>query len=182
MQGAATMMHCIECLLCVSVCPAYSPEFVGPAPLVQLAKFALDPRDSGPRAQLALAPGGIANCVSCYQCSQACPVGIPVLEEAIDGLRKEIVAEGLGDVAHHNRVYEELVLEQGVVNPSSVLLRSRGWRSIIEIPFALRLWLKGRLSPLKVLKGLLRRDRPRKPDDLTKLARAVKDIDWEKPE
>ena len=87
-----------------------------------------------------------------------------------------------GDVAHHNRVYEELVLEQGVVNPSSVVLRSLGWRSIFEIPFALRLWLKGRLSPWKVLQGLLRRDRPRKPGDLTTLARAVKDIDWEKPE
>ncbi|MFQ5856673.1 MAG: 2Fe-2S iron-sulfur cluster-binding protein [Anaerolineae bacterium] len=95
MEDAAEMMHCIECMMCVSACPTYSSEFVGPAPSVQLARFALDPRDSGPRAQLAKEVGGIEHCVSCYQCSAACPTGIPVLQIAIGGLRQQIRDQNL---------------------------------------------------------------------------------------
>lgn len=90
MHETAEMMHCIECMLCVSACPAYGPDFMGPAPMVQLAKFALDPRDEGQRARLALEIGGIEHCVSCYQCTRVCPTEIPILETAIEGLRRQI--------------------------------------------------------------------------------------------
>jgi len=95
MADSAAMMHCIECMLCVSACPAYDERFMGPAPMVQLAKFALDPRDDGPRAELALDVGGIEHCVSCHQCSRVCPTHVPVLEVAIEGLRKQIREEDL---------------------------------------------------------------------------------------
>lgn len=87
---AAEMMHCIECMLCVSACPANGDDFMGPAPMVQLARFALDPRDDGNRAAAALDPGGIEHCVGCYQCSRVCPTGIPVFEMAIGGLRNKV--------------------------------------------------------------------------------------------
>jgi len=90
MREAAEMMHCIECMLCVSACPAYDERFMGPAPMVQLAKFALDPRDEGPRAQYARDVGGIDHCVSCYQCSRVCPTHISVYELAIRGVREQI--------------------------------------------------------------------------------------------
>ena len=45
LSAAADTMHCIECMLCVSACPANGEAFMGPAPMVQLARFALDPRD-----------------------------------------------------------------------------------------------------------------------------------------
>lgn len=181
MEQAAKMAHCIECMLCVSVCPAYGPEFVGPAPLVQLARFALDPRDraDGRRAKTAMNVGGIANCVSCYECSQACPTNIPVLEWAIDGLRKQVIEHGIGDVAHHNRVYKDLTMEQGLVNPSTLMVRSLGLKVITEIPFAIRLWMRGRLSIGKILKGLLRQDKLETQDELTTLAQAVTGINWE---
>ncbi len=181
MVHPAKMAHCIECMICVSVCPAYGPEFVGPAPLVQLARWALDPRDqaNGRRAKTAMEIGGIANCVSCYECTQGCPTKIPVLEWAIDGLRKSIVEQGVGDIAHHNRVYRDLTLEQGLVNPSTLLVRSKGLGVLGEVPFAIRLWLRGRLSPAKVLKGLFKMDRLKSQDELTALAEAVNDIDWE---
>ena len=184
MEQPAKMAHCIECMLCVSVCPSYGEDFVGPAPLVQLARFALDPRDQAGerRAETAINIGGIANCVSCYECSQACPTGIPVLEWAIDGLRKQIVEHGVGDVAHHNKVYKNLTLEQGVINPSTLLIRSLGWRVIFEIPFAIRLLLRGRLSPVKVLKGLFKLDKLKTQDELSSLAKVVDEINWEETE
>ena len=90
MKDTSVMSHCIECLLCVAACPAVGESFAGPAPLVQLAKFAYDPRDHGDRAKLALDTAGIDNCVSCYQCSASCPSGIPVFEKAIHGMRERI--------------------------------------------------------------------------------------------
>jgi len=178
MARSAEAMHCIECLLCVAVCPTYGPEFVGPAPLVQLARFALDPRDGGPRAKLAVNIGGIENCVSCYQCSQACPMDIHVLETCIDGLRKQIVEQNLGDIAHHHTVYKEMVLEQGVVNPSTLMVRSLGWGVFKELPLALRSFFRGRLSFWKVLKGLLKLDRLKKQAEVEELAEAVHETGW----
>jgi succinate dehydrogenase/fumarate reductase iron-sulfur protein len=95
MATTATMSHCIECLLCVSACPAESTQFLGPAPLVQLAKYAFDTRDGGARARAALDVAGIENCVSCYQCSASCPLDIPILEQAIGGLNARIEEEGI---------------------------------------------------------------------------------------
>jgi|TARA_B110000263_G_scaffold249755_1_gene268381 succinate dehydrogenase/fumarate reductase iron-sulfur protein len=92
MNDAAKMMHCIECMICISVCPAVSKDFVGPAPLVQLARFALDPRDTGFRAKLAK-KAGIQHCVGCYQCSSVCPTEIPIYQTAIEGLRDIIRKE-----------------------------------------------------------------------------------------
>ena len=73
LSAAADTMHCIECMLCVSACPANGERFMGPAPMVQLARYALDPRDEADRASTALAPGGIDHCVGCRQCSHVCP-------------------------------------------------------------------------------------------------------------
>ena len=90
LSAAADTMHCIECMLCVSACPANGDRFMGPAPMVQLARFALDPRDEADRASTALVPGGIDHCVGCRQCSVVCPAGIRVFEGAIEGLKRQI--------------------------------------------------------------------------------------------
>lgn len=179
MALTAEAMHCIECLLCNSVCPTYGAEFVGPAPLVQLARFALNPRDGGERGELSVNIGGIDNCVSCYQCSEACPVGIRVLEVCIDGLRKQIAEQNIGDIAHHNKVYKELVLEQGIVNPSTLMVRSMGWKVFKEIPLTVRMLFRGRISPWKFIKGILKLDRQKKQHEVQQLAQAVDEIDWE---
>ena len=96
LAAAADTMHCIECMLCVSACPAHGERFMGPAPMVQLARFALDPRDEADRAATALAPGGIEHCVGCRQCSHVCPAGIRVFEGAIEGLKRQIRESGSG--------------------------------------------------------------------------------------
>ena len=94
LAAAADTMHCIECMLCVSACPANGERFMGPAPMVQLARFALDPRDEADRAATAIAPGGIEHCVGCRQCSHVCPAGIRVFEGAIEGLQRQIRESG----------------------------------------------------------------------------------------
>ena len=94
LAAAANTMHCIECMLCVSACPANGERFMGPAPMVQLARFALDPRDEADRAATALAPGGIEHCVGCRQCSHVCPAGIRVFEGAIEGLNRQVRESG----------------------------------------------------------------------------------------
>jgi succinate dehydrogenase/fumarate reductase iron-sulfur protein len=180
MEHSARMAYCIECLLCNSVCPSYGSEFVGPAPLVQLARWALDPRDrsNGQRALTSIEAGGIENCVSCYECTQVCPTGIPVLEWAIDGLRKQIVENEIGTIAHHNKVYMDLTREQGLVNPSTLLVRSKGLKVIADLPMAIRMWRRGRLSISKVLKGMLGGDKLETQDELFVLEKAVDEIDW----
>jgi len=170
MVGAAEMMDCIECLLCTSVCPSYSDTFAGPAALVQLAKVALDPRDGGARAQMSNDLGNIAECVSCYQCTQSCPTNINVLEHAIDGLRRQIVQQDIGEVAHHHHVFRGLTIHQGLVNPVTLMLQSKGWRIIFELPHALRLLHSGRLSLRSLWKGLLKPERMRDAEEIEQIA------------
>ncbi len=93
MQRAATMMNCIECLLCVSVCPTMGEKFAGPAAMVQLARWAFDPRDAAERGAYALA-GGIGNCADCGDCTTACPAKIPIKEMAFAGLREICASQG----------------------------------------------------------------------------------------
>lgn len=177
MDGVAEMLHCIECLLCDAVCPAYrySPSFIGPAALVQLARFALDPRDRGARAELAVDRGHLEACVNCYACVEACPAGINILEHAIDALRSLAVEEDRGEIAHHNKVYHDLVLQQVVVNPATLLMRSRGLRALQELPLALALWRRGRLSAAKFLSSLGETGSREDREELAALARRVRE-------
>ena len=94
LSAAVDTMHCIECMLCVSACPANGDRFMGPAPMVQLARFALDPRDEADRASSAIVAGGIDHCVGCRQCSHVCPAGIRVFEGAIEGLKRQVRQSG----------------------------------------------------------------------------------------
>jgi succinate dehydrogenase/fumarate reductase iron-sulfur protein len=95
MEETAEMLHCIECMICMAACPTVGPDYAGPAPMVQLARFALDPRDDGPRAKLAIGVGGIDNCISCHSCTLNCPADIHVLELAIETLRRETREQGI---------------------------------------------------------------------------------------
>lgn len=89
LAAAAETMHCIECMLCISACPANGDTFMGPAPMVQLAKFALDPRDGGDRAAVASGIGGIDHCVGCLQCTRVCPAEISIFDTAIEPMKRQ---------------------------------------------------------------------------------------------
>jgi succinate dehydrogenase / fumarate reductase iron-sulfur subunit len=73
---------CILCACCVSACPVLdkNPDFIGPAAIVQAARFNFDTRDGGflERAPVLNQPNGVWACENHYECTRVCPRGIKV--------------------------------------------------------------------------------------------------------
>jgi fumarate reductase (CoM/CoB) subunit B len=81
------LRDCIECLCCVSVCPAMDvTDFLGPTAMRQEMRLALDPRDSGDRIPVAVKEG-LFTCTSCQACWKICPKEIEIPGKAIEKLR-----------------------------------------------------------------------------------------------
>ena len=87
---------CIECLCCVSVCPAMDvTEFDGPAFMRQEMRLALDPRDERNRIPLCVSDEGLFTCTSCQACWKVCPKDIEIPGKAIEKLRELANRQGL---------------------------------------------------------------------------------------
>lgn len=73
---------CILCQACVSACPVLdkNPDFVGPAAIVQAARFVFDTRDDGFQDRLSVLdhPNGVWSCENHFECTKVCPRGIKV--------------------------------------------------------------------------------------------------------
>jgi len=73
---------CILCSACFSACPVLdeNPDFLGPAAIVQGARFVFDSRDQGlkPRMDALNDPNGVWPCENHFQCTRVCPRGIKV--------------------------------------------------------------------------------------------------------
>lgn len=74
---------CILCASCYAACPVVAekdPEFIGPAAVVQAARFVYDSRDEGigPRLDVLDAPHGAWTCENHFNCTRVCPRGIKV--------------------------------------------------------------------------------------------------------
>jgi len=81
------LRSCIECLCCVSVCPALEvTKFVGPTAMRQEMRLSLDPRDHGNRIADAVKEG-LFTCTSCQACWKVCPKDIEIPSKAIEKLR-----------------------------------------------------------------------------------------------
>ncbi len=81
------LRDCIECLACVSVCPAMDvTNFLGPTAMRQEMRLALDPRDTGNRVPDAVRDG-LFTCTSCQACFATCPKKIKIPAKAIEKLR-----------------------------------------------------------------------------------------------
>ena len=77
--------RCIECGCCVASCGAanVNPDFLGPAGLNRIARFAMDPRDDredGDWFELISAENGVFGCVGLMACHDVCPKDLPLLE------------------------------------------------------------------------------------------------------
>lgn len=120
------LRDCIECLACVSVCPAMTvTEFLGPTAMRQEMRLALDPRDTGTRVPDAVRDG-LFTCTSCQACYLACPKKIKIPAKAIEKLRALANREGLTLPRH--REVEALIKETGrsVPRTSASLLEQVG--------------------------------------------------------
>lgn len=156
MEDATSALDCLSCMCCVSACPVLDlgdeTNFSGPAPLVQLAQMAFDPRDNMDRGILAADVAGIFNCVSCYKCEEACPVGIPVVSGIIEPL-KALAARSKPSAARHALVFNEIIEQRGRIDPSALVLRTQGAFALAHIGRVFRLLIRGKINPMRTLFG-----------------------------
>ena len=93
---------CIECLSCVSVCPAMDvTKFLGPTAMRQEMRLALDPRNIDDRITAAVQEG-LFTCTSCQACWKVCPKEIEIPGKAIEKLRSLANKKGLTLPRHHD--------------------------------------------------------------------------------
>jgi fumarate reductase (CoM/CoB) subunit B len=146
MKGASKAFDCIGCMCCYSACPVIGlgdlTDFVGPAPLVQLGQTALDPRNDAGKVARSLARTGIFNCVSCYKCEEVCPAAIPIVTQVIEPLKAK-AAVLVPAMAKHAQALRTAV--------AALVLRVRGVKALREWPRALRLFVRGKIDPIKTL-------------------------------
>ena len=74
---------CILCASCYSACPILdgkNQRFIGPAAIVQGARFVFDSRDHGFEERLEVLdhPDGVWACENHFQCTRVCPRSIKV--------------------------------------------------------------------------------------------------------
>ena len=97
-SDAERLVDCIECGLCISVCPAATTdhEYIGPA---ALAAIHLMYSQSPSQALINQADHhtGLWRCHSAYECSQVCPSGVDPAWRIMD-MRKKIIGNRLKSV------------------------------------------------------------------------------------
>ncbi len=152
MVPAIEALKCLACLACQSVCPVLEDGggegFIGPAPLVQLAQLALDPRDGADRGLAAARDGGIFQCISCYKCQEVCPTEVKVVDGIIEPLKRRAVTSA-PEKAAHARAFLEIVAERGHIDPARLVLKTRGLAALARPGQALRLLFRGKVDPKK---------------------------------
>jgi succinate dehydrogenase / fumarate reductase, iron-sulfur subunit len=89
---------CILCACCYGACPipSHDPDYLGPAALAKLERFALDSRDERPRSAFEAVNNdkGVWGCDTVFRCITACPKDVRPTD-GIVGLRKRLVRHKL---------------------------------------------------------------------------------------
>jgi succinate dehydrogenase / fumarate reductase, iron-sulfur subunit len=89
---------CIECFLCQNVCHVLrehgeTPRFAGPRFLVRVAGLETHPMDGANRTKLLKDEMGIGYCNITKCCTEVCPEGIHITDNAIIPLKERVVDE-----------------------------------------------------------------------------------------
>jgi succinate dehydrogenase / fumarate reductase iron-sulfur subunit len=87
---------CIECYLCQDVCHVLREhhkheEFIGPRFFVHAAALEMHPLDQETRSELMWHEGGIGYCNITQCCTNVCPEGIHITDNAIIPLKERVV-------------------------------------------------------------------------------------------
>lgn len=93
---AQEFKKCIECFLCQDVCHVLRnhgkhDQFMGPAFLVRAAAFEMHPLDVQDRAAYLREDGGVGYCNITKCCTDVCPEGIRITDNAIIPLKERVV-------------------------------------------------------------------------------------------
>jgi succinate dehydrogenase/fumarate reductase iron-sulfur protein len=156
MRFASGALDCISCGACYSACPVVGlgdlTDFAGPAPLVQLAQKALDPRDSMDRFGDLINRASIFSCVSCYRCEEVCPANIRIVSAVIEPLKALAYKKRPQKLAHSN-AFLKIIEKRGRIDPSELILKIQGLRALQGWRRAVALLLIGKINPLRTLFG-----------------------------
>lgn len=156
MRSANTAMHCLSCMACLSACPVLDlgdeTNFAGPAPLVQLAQRALDPRDGMDRGRVAALQANVFACVSCYKCEEVCPAEIPIVSGVIEPLKRQAYLS-LPQEAKHAVAFRDIVLRRGRIDPSALILKTQGLKALLRLGRIWRLWRYRKIDPVRTFFG-----------------------------
>jgi succinate dehydrogenase / fumarate reductase, iron-sulfur subunit len=86
---------CILCAACTSACPVFWHDgtYFGPAAIVNAHRFIFDSRDTGSDERLEILNDreGVWRCRTTFNCSEACPRGIGVIQ-AIQEVKRALIA------------------------------------------------------------------------------------------
>jgi succinate dehydrogenase / fumarate reductase iron-sulfur subunit len=101
---------CIECFLCQDVCHvlrdhALFDEFVGPRHLVYAAALEMNPLDTEDRVRDLKSKHGIGYCNITKCCTNVCPEGITITDNAIIPLKERVVDQLYDPIAKLLRVF-----------------------------------------------------------------------------
>ncbi|MGH8738126.1 MAG: succinate dehydrogenase/fumarate reductase iron-sulfur subunit [Burkholderiales bacterium] len=156
MRLSSKALDCISCAACYSACPVVGlgdvTNFAGPAPLVQIAQAALDPRDARDRSRELIEQAAIFSCVSCYRCEEVCPASIPIVSRVIEPL-KAMVYRKSRTKPRHQHVFLGIVRRRGRIDPSELILRVQGLRAAARLRRVLSLLATRKINPLRTFFG-----------------------------
>jgi succinate dehydrogenase / fumarate reductase, iron-sulfur subunit len=88
---------CIECFLCQNVCHVIrdhednKERFAGPRLFVRYAELEMHPLDTGDRREVLRAQAGVGMCNITKCCTEVCPEGIKITDNAIIPLKERVV-------------------------------------------------------------------------------------------
>jgi succinate dehydrogenase / fumarate reductase iron-sulfur subunit len=88
---------CIECFMCQNVCHVIrdheenKPHFAGPRLFIRYAELEMHPLDTGDRRELLQEQNGLGLCNITKCCSEVCPEGIHITDNAIIPLKERVV-------------------------------------------------------------------------------------------
>jgi succinate dehydrogenase / fumarate reductase iron-sulfur subunit len=87
---------CIECFLCQDVCHILRdhdmhPRYAGPRFLVRIASLEMHPLDTLDRLDLTVDEAGLGLCNITKCCTEVCPEGIHITDNAIIPLKERVV-------------------------------------------------------------------------------------------
>ena len=88
---------CIECFLCQNVCHVVrdhednKPAFAGPRFFLRYAELDMHPLDTNDRRELAQGAAGLGMCNITKCCTEVCPEGIKITDNAIIPMKERVV-------------------------------------------------------------------------------------------